>query len=124
MKPLSHVHFTLALLAGWFTCLSIYGQEDSVLVFNELMYSPGEGGSEWVELVNLHGVDIDVSDWSLDGAVSFTFPKDTVIPGNGYVVIDGVGGGTPGALGIFDGQLDNGGESLRLLNYERDYLQK
>ena len=104
----------LSLLSSLSLVLS--AQEDSVLVFNELMYHPVDGQGEWVELVNLHGVDIDVSKWEIEGAVSYQFPEGTVIPGNGYVVLAGMEGQVPDALGTFDGRLDNAGERLLLIN--------
>ena len=64
---------------------------DSVVVFNELMYHPGSadgvGESEWVELYNQMGVDIDMSGWRLSGGVEFTFPEGTVIGGGDYLLV-------------------------------------
>jgi hypothetical protein len=49
---------------------------DSVLVFNEIQYHPADdAATEWVELRNLHGVDVDISGWKIDGGVAFTFPR-------------------------------------------------
>ena len=56
---------------------------DSVVVFNEIMYHPqtNEAAFEWVELHNQMAVDVDLSSWTLENAVSFTFPEGTVIAG-------------------------------------------
>src|SRR5688500_16748092 len=43
---------------------------DSTMVFNEIMYNPSgsEGDSlEWIELYNQLAVDIDISDWAIEG---------------------------------------------------------
>ncbi|MBN1515334.1 lamin tail domain-containing protein [Candidatus Sumerlaeota bacterium] len=97
---------------------------DSVIVFNEIMYNPLAAGNdlEWVELYNQMAVNVDISNWRLEGGVEFQFPADTVVPGLGYLVIAknppalAVQTGYADALGPFDGNLSNGGESLRLLN--------
>lgn len=98
--------------------LSVSAQQDTVVVFNEIMYHPeGEGGSgEWVELVSLYGVNVDISHWSLDGAVDYTFPEGTVIEGNSYLVVAADPSQIEGAMGPFSGRLDDDGEELRLLN--------
>ena len=91
---------------------------DSVLIFNELQYHPANEltETEWVELRSLQGVDVDISGWRIDGGIDYTFPAGTIMPGGGYIVIAAVPGQIPGALGPFAGQLDNGGETLRLRN--------
>ena len=61
---------------------------DSTVVFNELMYNPpGETDAtdEWIELYNQLAVDMDVSEWRLDGAIDFTFPDETIVPGRGFI---------------------------------------
>jgi hypothetical protein len=100
----------------WCLNLCLRAQEDSVLVFNEIMYHPADGQGEWVELVNLHGVNIDVSNWEIEGAISYQFPVGSVIPGNGYIVLASAEGQFPDALGLFQGRLDDDGERLRLVN--------
>ncbi len=85
---------------------------DSTVIFNEIHYNPAAGQQEFIELRNLHGVDMHVGGWKIDGGVDFTFPANTVVPGGGYVLV----GAVAGALGNFTGQLDNGGETLRLRN--------
>ncbi|RYD80013.1 MAG: lamin tail domain-containing protein, partial [Verrucomicrobiaceae bacterium] len=91
---------------------------DSVVVINELQYHPAneETETEWVELRSLHGVDVNLSNWSLTGQVEFTFPEGTILPGGGYLVVAKVPGQIPGAVGPFSGQLNNSGGTLRLLN--------
>ena len=91
---------------------------DSVLVFNELQYHPANEltQTEWVELRSLQGVDVDISGWRIDGGIDYTFPAGTIMPGGGYIVVAAVPGQIAGSLGPFTGQLDNGGETLRLKN--------
>ena len=67
-------------------------------------------------------VDMDISGWSIRDAVSFEFPAGTVIPGGGYLVVarDPAGllneTGLEVALGPLEGRLDNGGETVQLIN--------
>ena len=91
---------------------------DSVVVFNELQYHPANEvtQTEWIELRNLHGVDVDISGWRIEGGANFTFPEGTRIAGGAYLVVAKVPGQIAGAMGPFTGSLDNGGEQLRLVN--------
>jgi hypothetical protein len=115
----------LGLLAP---CLSLtftprlFATADSVVVFNEIHYHPADeaNDTEWVELHNLHGVDVDISGWQLRGGVNFDFAQGIVVPGHGYLIVaanpnHGSLSGT-NALGPFTGKLANNGESLRLEN--------
>lgn len=105
---------------------------DSAVVFNELMYHPlvTDGfASEWVELSNQMGVDMDVSNWQLDQAVHYTFPEGTVIPGGGYLVIAASPpalsqAGLTNVLGPFTGRLGNGGNTLQLRNNNRRLMDE
>ncbi|MEE8452602.1 MAG: lamin tail domain-containing protein, partial [Thermoguttaceae bacterium] len=98
---------------------------DSTVVFNEIMYNP-QGDTddtlEWIELYNTLAVDVDISEWSIEGGIDYKFPDPTSIPGRGFLVlaIDPAAleadSGYDGALGPFDARLSNGGEEIRLIN--------
>ena len=91
---------------------------DAVVVFNEIHYNPPGAGSagEWIELFNMMGVNVDLSDWRIAGGVDYSIPVGTVIPASGHLVIAKTPGNIPGALGPFTGALNNSGDTLRLLD--------
>ena len=62
---------------------------DSTVVFNEVMYNPPGSDDllEWVELHNQMTVDMDLSQWSIQGGADFEFPAGTTVPGGGYLVV-------------------------------------
>jgi hypothetical protein len=102
-------------------CLPGVLSADSVVVINEIMYHPRVGTPEWLELHNQMGTQVDLSDWSLTGAVEYAFPKGTILPAHSYLVVassveNGLRGGPGLVLGPFRGQLSNAGEEIRLLN--------
>lgn len=98
---------------------------DSVVAFNEIHYHPPSDTvqEEWIELHNQMFVDVDLSNWSLDGGVHYTIPSGTIIPVGGYLVI----AANPGlvrsntslttVLGPWTGKLSNDGETLTLKNH-------
>ncbi|MES2706602.1 MAG: lamin tail domain-containing protein [Verrucomicrobiota bacterium] len=94
---------------------------DSVVVFNEINYHPAAAaGTEWIELRNLMGVNVDISGWRLAEGTDYTFPKGTVIAGHGFLLVaaDPANAGLAGkgALGPLKGALNNSGETLQLRN--------
>jgi len=107
----------------WFValhlCMTGALMADSVVVINEIMYHPRAGAAEWIELHNQMGTQVDLSHWSLAGAVEYIFPEGTVLPADSYLVVassmaDDLGGTPTPLLGPFEGKLDNGGEEIRL----------
>ncbi len=98
---------------------------DSTVVFNELMYNPigGEESLEWIELHNQMAVDMNLSGWSLQEAVDFSFPQGTILGGGEYLVVAAsperlqaeVGFGD--AMGPFTRQLANSGDRVELRNH-------
>ena len=92
---------------------------DSTVVFNEIQYSPAAGQTEWIELRNLNGVDVNTAGWRITGGIDFTFPATgvgSVVPGNGYLLIAATPSQLPGSIGPFTGALNNSGETLRIRN--------
>ncbi len=97
---------------------------DSTVVFNELMYHPTDVDEqlEWVELHNQMAVDMDLSNWRLDGGIQFTFEEGTFLGGGEYLVIArnptalAASGQFAGALGPFTGRLSNNSDALQLVD--------
>ncbi|HWB01726.1 MAG TPA: lamin tail domain-containing protein [Verrucomicrobiales bacterium] len=105
-----------SLLAAVTLCSSTVMAYDSVVVFNEVNYAPAAGQTEFIELRNLNAVDVNMAGWTISSGVDYTFPAGTIIPGGGYLVVAANTAAISGSLGPFTGQLDNGGETLRLRN--------
>lgn len=94
------------------------------LVISEIQYHPAarlDGKDlEFVELANTHPWDEDIGGWRLSGAIDYTFPAGTHIPGRGYLVVAKVPAdfesatGQTGVLGGFAGSLPNEGGTIRL----------
>jgi len=63
------------------------------VVINEIMYHPFEmppGGAaeeEWIELYNRGDVILDLTGWTLEDAVEFTFPAGTTLGPDQYLVV-------------------------------------
>ena len=110
---------TAPLLAVLVTCSGMASAYDSVVTFNELHYNAPPGQSEWIELRNNQGVDMNLAGWKLSGGVDYTFPATgpgSTIPGHGYLVIAATPALVAGSIGPFTGIMDNGGETIRLRN--------
>lgn len=62
------------------------------VVINELMYHPitENDDDQYLELFNRSASPVNLSGWTLGGGVSFTFPSNTTIAANGYVVVANV----------------------------------
>src|SRR5512135_1355517 len=115
----------LLVVASWFLVgLPSMLQADSVLLFNEIMYHPSvnESNMEWVEFYNPMSVDIDVSGWSLDGGIGYTFPSNSIIRGGGFVVVSvapaalRAATGATNVVGPYTNRLGNNGNHLILRN--------
>jgi hypothetical protein len=62
------------------------------LAISEIMYHPrptptGAEGLQFVEIFNSLSIPEDISAYSLDGDIQFTFPTGTVIPAGGFLVV-------------------------------------
>ncbi len=88
---------------------------DAVVTFNEIHYHPASAQeAEWIELHNQMSIRVDLSGWRLTGGIQFEFPEGTVVEPGSFTVVQGAGNPLENALGPFDGQLDNGGETISL----------
>ena len=68
------------------------GGPGGLLVVNEIMYSPADGGTEWIELVSVTGDSVRVSGWMLgDDVDAFAFAGEAddpiVVPPGGFLVV-------------------------------------
>jgi hypothetical protein len=95
------------------------------VVINELMYHPisGNDDDQYVELYNRGTNRVDLSGWTLADAISFTFPTNTLLATNGYLVIarnaprlraNYSNLNLTNCLGDFSGKLSGSGERLAL----------
>jgi hypothetical protein len=92
------------------------------IVINEIMYNPVISESAFVELFNTSSnYTFDISGWRING-LDFTFPAGTIISNRQFLVVAKNRGAFGAAYGWnipvrceFDGQLDNGGETLTLI---------
>ncbi|HKX61968.1 MAG TPA: lamin tail domain-containing protein, partial [Verrucomicrobiae bacterium] len=113
--------FAIAIAIGVLSVPSVMAA-DSVVVFNEVHYHPStnESVNEWIELHNQMAIDIDLSAWSVQGGVDFTFTEGTIIPGGGYLVVASdpavlrSGTGLTNVVGPFSGRLNNSSARLEL----------
>jgi hypothetical protein len=59
------------------------------VVINEIQYNPitDDNDDEFIELHNRGGIPVNIGAWRLEGGISFTFPSNTFIGANGYIVV-------------------------------------
>ncbi len=78
------------------------GRPGLLLSVNEIMYSPADGESEWVELVNVTEDTVTVAFWMLgDDGQAYRFPAggDTAtVPPGSYLLVAREAGGVPDAV--------------------------
>ncbi|OHB68933.1 MAG: hypothetical protein A2V70_09625, partial [Planctomycetes bacterium RBG_13_63_9] len=118
----------------WYLPSPTPGQSNStdLIVINEIHYDPDVKTEpvEFVELYNPTATGIDLSGWQFTDGIEYTLPPDTIIPGNGYVVVAENPAAVAAkfgvvALGPFTGSLANEGEDLVLVNaagLKRDHV--
>lgn len=80
-----------------------------------------ESSEEWIELYNRSQETVDLSNWRLDGGIEFTFPADTHLAPNDYLVVTRDAASLrqkypelSNVLGNFRGTLDNSGDTIEL----------
>ncbi|MBD3168960.1 MAG: hypothetical protein GF307_05715, partial [candidate division Zixibacteria bacterium] len=77
MKAFSKILIAFMLV---FAAFSLANADDNDVVINEIMFDPSYDslGSdtyfEWVELYNMGGTTVDLSDWYFREGMTFTFP--------------------------------------------------
>jgi hypothetical protein len=87
----------------------------TALTISEVMYHPptrADGKNlEFVEIYNSENVPLDLSNYRIDGDVSFTFPTNTTIAGLGFVVVGAVPTDVQSVYGLTTvfGPFENGG---------------
>lgn len=88
---------------------------------NEINYNPARNTqlSEFIELYNPTGANVDLSNWRFAKGVDYVFPAGTILPAGGYLVIAGnptvlnaLYGGS--ALGPWVGGLSSDGDDIEL----------
>ncbi|RIK67092.1 MAG: hypothetical protein DCC65_07680 [Planctomycetota bacterium] len=98
--------------------------ENPNVVINELMYNPAGGSAaEFLELRNLSSTEaVDLAGWQITG-ISYTFPGAAILPPGAHAVVvedlavfQATYGNGIHVLGDYAGALDNGGETIRLLD--------
>ncbi len=103
------------------------------VVVNEIMYHPVKDpdavdlqhcvADEFLEIFNRGPAAIDISGWRFTDGIDFVMPPGTSLPAGGYLVLHADGaafraayGDLPNAIGPFTKELDDGGESLLLVD--------
>jgi hypothetical protein len=104
------------------TYLGAVASPQDSLVINEIMYDPAVANAGFLEIYNQSATTaFDLSGWRLEGA-DFAFPAGSIIGANRFLVIaadrnafaQAYGSSVPIA-GVFEGKLQNNGETLRLV---------
>ncbi len=107
------------------------GSNEPKIDFGDIEFNPEshDQDEEFIELKNPNDIAVDISDWSLRGAVEFNIPPGTVIPSNGTVYVSRDrkkfrartksphGGEGLFVIGNYKGHLSNRGETLELLDH-------
>lgn len=92
------------------------------IIINEVMYDPPskQRNSEFIELYNRGAQRVNLSGWSFEDGIDFTFPAGTTLQPGAFLVVaadaawmKSVYGNIP-VIGDYTGNLRNGGELLRL----------
>src|SRR5687767_11613389 len=97
------------------------------VVINEVFYNaPNDlDDLQWIELHNTGDQPVSLDDWTIDKGDAFTFPKDTKIEAQGYLVValkpdafKKTYGGAP--VGPLKRKLKRGGEKIELANAKKE----
>jgi hypothetical protein len=116
---------TLRALAGKTPGTNNTAFRSSDIVIHEIMYHPvsGHDDDQFVELYNPGTNAVNLGGWRFTAGINFTFPSNTWIQPDGYLVVARNAGrlmtnypnlGASNVVGDFNGQLAHGGERLAL----------
>jgi hypothetical protein len=104
---------------------------EGTMIINEILTNPvlKEEPLELIELYNRSSATVDLSQWTLTGAVDFYFSPGTKVAPGGYVVIAQhpamlqarLGAN---ALGPWLGRLNNEGDTITLRNHQADVIDE
>nr|NQU93002.1 lamin tail domain-containing protein [Bacteroidota bacterium] len=95
------------------------------IVINEIMYNPpsslgNDADFEYLELYNNSGFDVNLTNWYLSTAITYTFTSGTILADGQYLVValkpDSIIAhyGITNVVGPYSGALNNTGESIVL----------
>ena len=113
--------FSMNRFFVYFLILCFHQLSHGAIIINEIHHDP-DVKTELVEFIELHNTGnqtVDLSGWTLENAIQFTFPQGSFLIGGGYIVISHnpnqfkVKFGAE-ALGPWLGKLDNDGERIEL----------
>lgn len=106
----------------------------SDIVINEIHFDPDDPTElvEFIELTNTGTSTVDLSGWSVSGAVEYSIPNGITINAGGYLVVcqspNEVSSkyrvSSSKVMGPFEGRLDNNGETIELFNAEGECVDE
>ncbi|MEZ7921125.1 MAG: lamin tail domain-containing protein [Akkermansiaceae bacterium] len=128
LDPLSNLFFRVQARnsagSNWASTTQSFSTTQIVtnsVVINEIHYDhdPKTERGEFVELFNASDSPVDLSSWTLRGAIDYQFPASTTISANGFIVVAEdpatlLSEFAVSGLGPYTGKLSNDGELLKL----------
>ena len=82
--------------------------------------------SEWIELYNRGTATIDLSDWKIDGGISFIFPSGTLLAPDNFLVVSSNAAQLSASypdiniVGNFSGRLNNRDDLIQLIDVNKN----
>lgn len=121
LRNLLYLSICVLFICSYFPAMA---QSESDIVITEIMYNPPESGVdslEFIEIYNKSTTAIDISGYSFSEGVTFTFPPNTVIAAESYI-LSAVNSAAfeaffgESAFQWEGGALSNGGEDIVLID--------